>query len=97
MVTGNSRWYVQGTNQPLAHEARAEGKGELVTTWITRRRRLCLFPWDPKATWEKMVKPIVRLDTGKLRTLPFLHRRPINLVVYQGTDWDDSSWRGLRA
>ena len=29
------------------------------------------------------------ISTGKLNVLPRLHRRPINLVVYQGTRWDD--------
>jgi len=29
------------------------------------------------------------ISTGKLNMLPCLHRQPINLVVFQGTVWDD--------
>ena len=37
------------------------------------------------------------ISTARLNTLLCLHRPPINLVVFQGTGRDDSSWRGLRA
>ena len=37
------------------------------------------------------------ISTGKLNALLRLHRQPINLVVFQGTEGDDSFWRRLRA